>query len=401
MGIGEYLHEGYKYTDNAAWHDDWLSKGSGKGISPSQPQMILFDSVQVEQTEGNVRPDIVGIAKGKKLYIEVAVTHLIDKEKLERLRKRGTPTIELVVPFAHTEEVNWENLKHWLFSETIGKYWVLNFRVEKFADEDAARRKTILENERAEERKRELQEQERKKARQLEREQELAMEAAIERKKAEEKAKLDALRAGEIARRKEADRIERLARDQLQAFADDIEWEAEQERKRLSLIAQMEAQAKRDRAIQALSGKPSPNFDPNGCPVIFLDYDSAFMPGSSQENRRLELLASAIKDRVCSVVITSRIRQLLTLDELAVRLAPLGGRHIGVTPVLDENDSYGTRGDEILAWLGQHDVPEVCIVDGSRSGLPIEPLWVSTRFGFTQDHANQLKHWNWHRRRRN
>jgi hypothetical protein len=255
MGIGEYLHEGYKYTDNAAWHDDWLSKGSGKGISPSQPQMILFDSVQVEQTEGNVRPDIVGIAKGKKLYIEVAVTHLIDKEKLERLRKRGTPTIELVVPFAHTEEVNWENLKHWLFSETIGKYWVLNFRVEKFADEDAARRKTILENERAEERKRELQEQERKKARQLEREQELAMEAAIERKKAEEKAKLDALRAGEIARRKEADRIERLARDQLQAFADDIEWEAEQERKRLSLIAQMEAQAKRDRAIQALSGK--------------------------------------------------------------------------------------------------------------------------------------------------
>ncbi|MBV5336727.1 MAG: hypothetical protein J0653_01615, partial [Deltaproteobacteria bacterium] len=107
LSIGEFAHDLYKYTNNAAWHDSWREKGAGRGVFPQKPLLIRFDSVTLEQTEGNIRPDIVGIARGRKLYIEVAVTHFIDDEKLKRLRARGTPTIELVVPYEENYESNW------------------------------------------------------------------------------------------------------------------------------------------------------------------------------------------------------------------------------------------------------------------------------------------------------
>ncbi|MBV5336729.1 MAG: hypothetical protein J0653_01625, partial [Deltaproteobacteria bacterium] len=116
----------------------------------------------------------------------------------------------------------------------------------------------------------------------------------------------------------------------------------------------------------------------------FLDYDSVIQPGSPKEKARLQLLSRALKGQLCSVVITSEIRQGLTPEELAKRMSLLGGRHISATPVLDPEDSYGTRNAEIREWLRQHKVTSICIIDGSKTGLPVKPVWVSRQYGLNQ-----------------
>lgn len=56
---------------------------------------IFFDSVQVEKKVDDFIPDIIGIFKGRKFLIEIAVTHFVDKEKLKKLQTTKIPTIEI------------------------------------------------------------------------------------------------------------------------------------------------------------------------------------------------------------------------------------------------------------------------------------------------------------------
>ena len=95
--------------------------------------LVCFDEVHEEQAEGNIRPDLIGVVGGKRLYIEVAVTHFVDDEKRLRIRKRQTPAIEIQIP----EPVNWnwsfERLRALCLQSTDSKVWVNNPRAETLA----------------------------------------------------------------------------------------------------------------------------------------------------------------------------------------------------------------------------------------------------------------------------
>ena len=401
--IGEYVHEHYKYTNNAEKHDFWLKRGAGKGVYPKEPKLIAFDSVVLEQTEGSIRPDIVGIAKGRKLYIEVAVTHFIDGEKLRRLRARGTPTIELVVPFETYSKSDWNRLEAWLFTETQGKYWALNTRAELLADADGEKqmrdlkkRKELakIQSER-EARKREQREAyfERQRAAKL-RSRIAQEEAEAEETAAKEAAEAQAAheRFEKWTKRREAEDLQQLGLKMIEAEKDNAKWA-------VARNEEMKRQARLDEVIAQLAGPPSPNLDPTGLPVLFLDYDSAMRPGTGKEETHLQILSNALQGQPCSVVITSMVRQVTTPDDLAALLAPLGGRHVGATPILDPDDSYGTRSEEIRAWLDGHDVSSFCIVDGAKTGVQGEYIWVSTREGLTPEKARQITFSPWHKPR--
>lgn len=406
LGIGEYAHDLFKYTHNPTFHDYWREKGAGKGMHPATPQLIKFDSVVLEQTEGNIRPDIVGIAGTRKLYIEVAVTHFIDHAKMLKLVARSVPTIELVVPFIEKAEFSWDALKDWLFNGVEGKYWVLNPRVERLAQADSVIQTKKLVKKQAQEEKNK-QEKERKKRwfeeqRRIEREAKMLQQIADEEAEAvaaENRAREKALAEVESKKQQEKKQEQRkkeqevLWQEELARMMDDArEDDKERALEKKQELARREAY---ERAIAALDGKPSPDLPTSGMPVLFLDYDSAIQPGSTKEQARLKLLADALKGKLCSVVITSRIRDGLTPSELAVRLTMLGGRHVSATPVLDPDDSFGARQLEIKTWLQQHRISEICIVDGSKHGMPDGTIWVSTRYGLMQEHVQQIQFKSW------
>ena len=55
-----------------------------------------FAEVRVERADGNVRPDLLLIAKGgATLHIEIFVRHKVESAKLEKLRTRGISSIEI------------------------------------------------------------------------------------------------------------------------------------------------------------------------------------------------------------------------------------------------------------------------------------------------------------------
>ena len=54
-----------------------------------------LDSVLVEQRIGDVVADLLADVEGQKLIIEIKVTHEVDEEKLERIRRLGISAVEV------------------------------------------------------------------------------------------------------------------------------------------------------------------------------------------------------------------------------------------------------------------------------------------------------------------
>ena len=62
-------------------------------LSPTR--RIRFDRAVAEVTEGDVRPDVVGYKKDRRLFVEMYFRHRVDTEKRGKLRKLGLPTLEI------------------------------------------------------------------------------------------------------------------------------------------------------------------------------------------------------------------------------------------------------------------------------------------------------------------
>lgn len=109
---------------------------SDNGVGTVAPKLIHFDRVELEQSDGQIRPDIVGHVRDRKIYIEVAVTHFVDKDKAARIRQRGISTVEIDLSPHHGKQWGWKDLERLLFDEPIQTNWLLNRVAEKAADKD-------------------------------------------------------------------------------------------------------------------------------------------------------------------------------------------------------------------------------------------------------------------------
>lgn len=80
--------ESYVYDQETQIHESATQSFESK--------MVTLESVlqEVRVYEGIV-PDIVAISKGKTIFIEIAVTHFVDDDKLTKLKKLQIPTIEI------------------------------------------------------------------------------------------------------------------------------------------------------------------------------------------------------------------------------------------------------------------------------------------------------------------
>lgn len=58
-------------------------------------RLITFDRVEIEKSRGEITPDVIAYLGEKELIIEIAVTHFVDREKRDKLRKLATNVVEV------------------------------------------------------------------------------------------------------------------------------------------------------------------------------------------------------------------------------------------------------------------------------------------------------------------
>jgi hypothetical protein len=83
---------------------------------------VLF-SVVLEQTLGNIRPDVCVDAEGiGRVLVEVAVTHFVDERKFDRIKELAMPAIE--IDLSMLRDATFEALSEALFDNPVSSRWL-------------------------------------------------------------------------------------------------------------------------------------------------------------------------------------------------------------------------------------------------------------------------------------
>ena len=108
---------------------EFLHHQSRRVIVPEQRRFALT-SVALEQRLGDIIPDVVARVKDRPLLIEVRVTHGVDDQKLERIKRLGISTVEIdlsTVP----RDLPWTDLEELVVEGGPHKRWVHNSWAER------------------------------------------------------------------------------------------------------------------------------------------------------------------------------------------------------------------------------------------------------------------------------
>lgn len=92
---------------------------------------INIDRVELEKRYNDIIPDIVIYAGGKQFFVEIFVTHRIDDEKLEKLRKANISTIEIDLS-KKSETITTEELTAILLGNNDEKKWKYNVVAQRY-----------------------------------------------------------------------------------------------------------------------------------------------------------------------------------------------------------------------------------------------------------------------------
>jgi hypothetical protein len=115
------------------FHYDYNSRNQ-KSIYGNRGKIVSFDSVILEKEKKldgeKFKPDATGFKKGKTLYLEFAVTHFCDEEKLLKIRNSKIPAIEIFVD-PNTAVLDPEFLKNLLLEDSLEKYFLFNPEFEE------------------------------------------------------------------------------------------------------------------------------------------------------------------------------------------------------------------------------------------------------------------------------
>lgn len=92
---------------------------------------IEIDHIELEKQFGSIIPDIVVYSGGKKLFVEIYVTHKIDEEKKKKIQEVGISTLEIDLS-AVDDTISKEKLSSLLHNNCPEKKWIYNAWAEKY-----------------------------------------------------------------------------------------------------------------------------------------------------------------------------------------------------------------------------------------------------------------------------
>ncbi len=106
---------------------------------------MQIDKVELEKHYDGIIPDIVLHKGNKKLFVEIFVTHRIDEEKLEKLRKANISTIEIDLS-KRKDAITADELANVLLNNSEEKKWKYNVYAQQHLQrfyENADRRRFV------------------------------------------------------------------------------------------------------------------------------------------------------------------------------------------------------------------------------------------------------------------
>ncbi|KUM04205.1 hypothetical protein AWB61_01245 [Chromobacterium sp. F49] len=141
-----YLHGLPSSEYIAMWREAYV------GFANAEAASVRFDRVELETALGDIRPDLIGYCGGRRLLIEIAVSHKVDAAKLTKIRALGLPAIEITLP-QDGDMLDWDKLRERIFDSTSYTRWLYHPKLEALVDaalERATGEKAVAERRRRE-----------------------------------------------------------------------------------------------------------------------------------------------------------------------------------------------------------------------------------------------------------
>lgn len=95
---------------------------------------VNINKVSLEQVINDFKPDVVLESDGHQLFVEVAVTHFVDDEKLEKVRRHGVSMIEMDLSDLKNEPVSYEVVEKALADKQVFAKWIYHARRENLIE---------------------------------------------------------------------------------------------------------------------------------------------------------------------------------------------------------------------------------------------------------------------------
>ncbi len=96
----------------------------------SKQREIYIDKVELEKRFGEIVPDVVVFSGGKKIFVEIYVTHKVDDIKLAKIVEADVSTIE--IDLSSIDVISSNSLQDILLQGIQYKKWVYNSRAELY-----------------------------------------------------------------------------------------------------------------------------------------------------------------------------------------------------------------------------------------------------------------------------
>jgi uncharacterized protein YbaR (Trm112 family) len=100
------------------------SSSTNNNIELKPEKTINLDSVEIEKTVDDVKPDLVVHDGNNICFIEIAVTHFIDEVKLDKLKKLNYPVIEIDLSNLQNNNLELSNLEYEIIDNPENRKWV-------------------------------------------------------------------------------------------------------------------------------------------------------------------------------------------------------------------------------------------------------------------------------------
>lgn len=112
----------------------------------SPPYDFQFDNVILEKRVSDIIPDILIWRgdNGRKLIIEIAVTHFVDEVKKKKIEDHGISALEIDLSQLYNQELDRNILKEIIINSLDSKKWVHNIHYEKALGKLTERNKDIV-----------------------------------------------------------------------------------------------------------------------------------------------------------------------------------------------------------------------------------------------------------------
>lgn len=126
---------GYNFVGNDLLEESFYYDGEiyRKKINLVNRFLLEFDRIELEYRIDDIVPDIIVYKNNASLMIEIAVTHFIDEEKKEKIKRLGISTIEINLNIEDIDYANFDksNIEEIIINDIRNKKWIHNKKEEE------------------------------------------------------------------------------------------------------------------------------------------------------------------------------------------------------------------------------------------------------------------------------